>query len=379
MKRAIFILFATLLLSFPAGEASSQIDISAITSLGYTGMDRESEINTMHRGDDPFNPLRISLFMESWVDEDIGVFLEFLWDAGAPPNGMKTKPRVNGAYAVMKLTEEDLANLKFGLIPLPFGSWAPRTYEDRNPLVGIPLFQHYITSLRSNRLALDTDELKNWRDDDEGLLTVAYDACWPWGIEAFGFFSSFEYSLAVTKETMSNPGAYTNDAAQVVGRFGWRPGPGLRLGVSGAYGSYLSKGAEGLPSATDLESVRQKVAGVDVAYAFAHTSFFAEAVRNVWENPNLGDDPGCTSWYLEAKQVLLPGFYAAARLDQMLFDSFTDSAGESFTWDYNITRLEGGLGYFIRRNALVKLVWQHNRIEDNDDVDLLCVKSVFKL
>ncbi|MBT4483494.1 MAG: hypothetical protein HOC71_07435 [Candidatus Latescibacteria bacterium] len=359
-------------------EASAQINIYSLTTLGYTFLDNDSNINTMHRNDDPFNPVRVSLFMDKWITEDIGVFLEFLWDAGKTPTFMTTKPRINGAYAVLSPLETELVRFKIGYMPLPFGTWAPRTYPDRNPLVGIPLMQHYLTSLKGNNLAQNTDELRTWRDED-GFLTIAYDACWPYGVEVFGFFSDYEYSLAITKESMSNPGAFTNDGAQIIGRFGARPLWGLRLGISGGYSSYLSEDATGIPKGTALESVNQKIIGFDIHYSFAHTNIYSEVIRNLWENPNLDKDLGCSSWYIEANQTLLPGLYAAIRIDQLLFDSFTDSAQDSFHWDYNVTRIESGFGYNFNKDVLFKLVWQHNDIEDQDTVDLVCTQFVFKL
>ncbi len=143
MKNIIyFICILSLLLSVFPVEASSQLNFSALTSLGYTSWDNKSTINTMHRKDDPFNPVRINLFMDKWITPEVGVFLEFLWDAGIPPTGGSTKPRINGAYAVLSPFETEALNFKVGYIPLPFGTWAPRTYSDRNPLIGIPLFQH---------------------------------------------------------------------------------------------------------------------------------------------------------------------------------------------------------------------------------------------
>ncbi|MFC1528996.1 hypothetical protein ACFL5B_03720 [Candidatus Latescibacterota bacterium] len=379
MKKSITILFV-LLLNFAIChlEASAQINMYSLTTLGYTFLDNDSAINTMHRNDDPFNPLRVSLFMDKWITEDVGVFLEFLWDAGSTPTFMATKPRINGAYAVLSPLETELVRFKIGYMPLPFGTWAPRTYPDRNPLVGIPLMQHYITSLKSNKLAQNTDELRTWRDED-GFLTIAYDACWPYGVEVFGFFSDYEYSLAITKESMSNPGAFSNDGAQIIARLGARPLWGLRLGISGGYSSYLSEGATGIPKGTDLESVNQKIIGFDFHYSFAHTNIYSEVIRNWWENPNLEKDLGCSSWYIEANQTLLPGLYAAIRIDQLLFDNFTDSTQNSFHWDYNVTRIESGFGYNFNKDVLFKLVWQHNDIEDQDTVELVCTQFVFKL
>ena len=154
---------------------------------------------------------------------------------------------------------------------------------------------------------------------------------------------------------------------------------GLRLGVSGQIGSYLSKGTVGLPAGTNLESVYQKAVACDISYSFAHTFLNFELVRNMWENPNLNKDLSCTSWYVDAKQVLMPGLYVSVRFDQMLFDSLTDSQGKSFHWDNNITRFEGGFGYHLSKDSLVKAVWQHNDIEHEETVDLLCVQFVFSI
>ncbi len=232
--------------------------------------------------------------------------------------------------------------------------------------------------MKSNKLAATTDELLSWRDE-KGFLTVAYDACWPYGIEAFGFFSNYEYSFAITKESMSNPNAYKNDGVQFVGRFGAKPVIGMRLGISAEYGSYLNEGSTGLPSGTKLESVNQKALGLDFHYSIAHTIFYSEFVRNWWENPNLKDDIGITSWYVEVKQKISAGFFSAIRFDQMLFDTFKDSSGNSFHWDYNVTRVETGFGYFLNKDTQIKLVWQHNKIESNEDIDLISTQLVLKM
>ena len=232
--------------------------------------------------------------------------------------------------------------------------------------------------MKSNKLAATTDELLSWRDE-KGFLTVAYDACWPYGIEAFGFFSNYEYSFAITKESMSNPNAYKNDGVQFVGRFGAKPVIGMRLGISAEYGSYLNEGSTGLPSGTKLESVNQKALGLDFHYSIAHTIFYSEFVRNWWENPNLKDDIGITSWYVEVKQKISAGFFSAIRFDKMLFDTFKDSSGNSFHWDYNVTRVETGFGYFLNKDTQIKLVWQHNKIESNEDIDLISTQLVLKM
>ena len=377
-KHLIFVLVTVALSFVPSLRA--EIKFSALTTIGYTGLDRQSTINTMFRGDDPFNPVRITMFAESWINPRLGVFLEFLWDQGKSMSGSDTKPRVNGAYAVAKVTtRSDALVLKLGMIPSPFGAWAPRTYADRNPLVGLPLMYHYRTPISGSALATGPAGVIERKENYDYGLPLIYDACWDNGIEALGFSpgGKFEYHLAVTKSAISNPRAYLNDGAQVIARVGFRPVIGLKFGISAAAGSYLGQGATGVPEGEKLRSVNQKALAADLAYSVAHTEIFAEIMRNLWENPNLEDDQGVTAGYLELRQTLFPGFYLAGRFDRLVYDRLSGPEGP-FHWGYDITRLESGGGYYVTKDALVKAVWQHNdyAVEDDENVDLLSVQLV---
>ncbi|HLA40629.1 MAG TPA: hypothetical protein VJ417_11560, partial [Candidatus Glassbacteria bacterium] len=201
MTRKAWALICLLILISSLPAASADVDFSFLTTLGYTGLDRESRINTMFRGDDPFNPVRVTAFAESWINPKLGVFLEFLWDQGEYHSGGDTKPRVNGAYAVARPWNSDKLLFKIGLVPSPFGTWAPRTYADRNPLIGLPLMYHYRTPIQGDALPVDADELKELRE--ERGLPILYDSCWNHGVIAFGFAGHWDYSFGVTKESVS--------------------------------------------------------------------------------------------------------------------------------------------------------------------------------
>ncbi len=370
------LILAVLLVQAPL---RAEIKISSLTTIGYTGLDRDSKFNTMFRGDDPFNPIRVTLFAESWINPRLGVFLEFLWDQGKGLTGSDTKPRVNGAYAVAKVTpNSDQLILKLGMIPSPFGVWAPRTYADRNPLVGLPLMYHYRTPVSNGALSLNADAVLAQKEQDVYGLPIVYDACWDNGVEALGFAAGgkFEYHLAVTKAAMSSPSSYMNDGAQVILRLGFHPVPALKFGFSVEHGSYLGKDATGVPDGVALRSVSQKAVAADFSFSAGHTEFQSEIVHNVWENPNLDKNLAVTSGYLELKQTIVAGLYAAVRYDRLSYSRLTDSAGRSFDWGYNVRSVESGLGYHITRGAMVKAVWQHNSLEDEDDVDLLCTQLV---
>ena len=63
--------------------------------------------------------------------------------------------------------------------------------------------------------------------------------------------------------------------------------------------------------------------------------------------------------YLEAKIRMGPRFYVAARGDQLRFSTIQGTAGAQ-TWDANVSRVEFGVGYTIRRGLLVKASMMNN-------------------
>jgi hypothetical protein len=64
----------------------------------------------------------------------------------------------------------------------------------------------------------------------------------------------------------------------------------------------------------------------------------------------------------EGRYKLAPGFYLAARVDHLDFGALQDAPG-SPGWDAPVTRVEGGLGYSLLRNLLLKASYQYNRRE----------------
>ncbi|MBW7997624.1 MAG: hypothetical protein FVQ81_13810 [Candidatus Glassbacteria bacterium] len=354
---------------------AAEVDFSFLTTLGYTTFDRESRINTNFRGDDPFNPVRITAFAESWIHPRLGIFLEFLWDQGESHTGTDTRPRVNGAYAVARPWDSDRLLFKLGLIPTNFGTWGPRTYSDVNPLVGIPLMYHYRTPASSRELPATYDELRD-RAGARGL-PILYDSCWPFGITAFGFAGDLEYYLMLTKESPSSPRSNTSKGGNLAGHLAWNPSPAFTLGGSFSVGRYLPGDVANLPAGTETHDVLQKIVGMDLRYSRGWTEIHSELIRNWWENPLLGEDMPCTSGYLELKQKLSAGLYFAARYDRIVYDEFSDSSGGKFTWGDNLTRFETGAAYNFARGILLKLVWQHNNYEDSgENVDLLNTQLV---
>jgi hypothetical protein len=51
--------------------------------------------------------------------------------------------------------------------------------------------------------------------------------------------------------------------------------------------------------------------------------------------------------------------FVAGRVDRLTF-SRLQSGARSLTWDAPVTRVEAGAGYYLRRNLLAKIAYQHN-------------------
>ena len=137
----------------------------------------------------------------------------------------------------------------------------------------------------------------------------------------------------------------------------------MRLGVSGAYGTYLVAGLKPvLPQGHQVTDYHQKLAMADLELLADHLELRGEAARNVWETPVLGDLE-VTSGYVELKYTFSIGAFVAGRYDAERFGKIADSAGAKHPWDADVTRIETGLGYRFDRDAVAKLVYQHTKVD----------------
>ena len=148
-----------------------------------------------------------------------------------------------------------------------------------------------------------------------------------------------------------------------MGRVGLAPLPGLRFGVSGSTGAYLSDDVEPtLPPGRSAESYDQTLFMADVEYATGRFELRGEGALNTWETPSLGDLT-VRGYYVEGKYAFPVGAFVALRFDQLRFDEVQGSTGPARPWDDDVTRLEGGVGYRFDRHVIAKLVYQDNTLD----------------
>jgi hypothetical protein len=269
-------------------------------------------------------------------------------------------------------------DIQAGRVPPTFGSFARRIYANDNVLIGYPLAYQYLTSLRADALPLDADELlvmrgRGWLSSyslgdlaPANGLALASAFRWDTGAQVHAASDLVDATISVTTGTLSNP-LFTDDNSgrQLAGRVSIHPLPGLIVGASAARGPFVTAAAarDAVGAGHDGEFT-QTAWGGDVEYSRDYYLVRAETVWSLWKVPEVSapviDAPlRALATYVEGRYKILPGLYAASRVDHLGFSEITGSRGPT-TWDAPVTRIEIGGGYSIQRNLLLKMSWQHN-------------------
>ena len=329
------------------------------------------DYNKLTRGDNPFDPYRLRLFADVQVNDKVQVLGQFVYDDAS---GIY----VDGAYAIYTPWLERDLRITAGKQPWIVGTWAPRTYSNKNPLVTAPLMYQYHTSLVWYALPSDADALlgtagggqlgANYFGFTMGIgMPVIDDSYWDVGITLTGSQRPLEYAVGGMAGAPSWGSTHKDDntGTSVLGRIGFTPTPAVRMGVSASYGPYLHEDLNpSLPAGKTVNDYAQRLFMADLEVQMAHVELHAEAMRNTWMTPTVGDldvDGG----YAELKYAMSSGLYVAGRYDLERFGKIEDSAGVEHTWDWNVTRIEGGVGYRIARDMTAKVVYQFTQ-QDND-------------
>ncbi len=361
-------------LAAPRGSHASDVRIHGLLDLVAAERSPARELNRFARGDSPFDPFGLRLFVDSKVSDRFELYSQlFLRDA--------TTPYVNGAYLLFTPFPVRDAHVLAGKIPWAVGTYAPRSYSTRNPLIGTPLMYQYHTTLLWYEIVPSADALLatagsgqygvNYFGFSEGFgMPVVDDSYWDVGVTVTGSERPLEYALGITAGT-PGWGSTTKDensGKTILARIGLAPLPSLRLGVSGAYGPYLVKelGSQ-LSPGQDVNDYHQKLGMVDFEWTVGHVELRAEGARNVWETPTVGD-LDVTTGYVELKYSFPFGAFAAGRLDGMRFGEIADSTGAQRSWDSDVTRWEVGGGYRIDHNVKAKLVYQRTTLDGRPGV-----------
>jgi hypothetical protein len=266
-------------------------------------------------------------------------------------------------------------DVQIGRVPPTFGSLSRYGYGNGNFLIGQPLAYQYLTSLRTDALPVNADELLRMRgrgwlvnytmgNTERGPgVPVVNAQHWDTGVQVHGVSGAFEWTGALTTGSLSNPRVDDdNNGRQAAGRVVFRPGPALALGTSIARGAFLSRTLQPmLADDADVEDGVQQAYGVDVEYSAGRFVGRGEAIWSTWTLPSPfdGGPLNASSVFGEARYRLVPGVHVAARAEYLGFNTIV-SGGLRERWEAPIKRLEVGTGWALQRNLMVKASLQRN-------------------
>ena len=271
-------------------------------------------------------------------------------------------------------------DLQLGRIPPRFGAFSRRGYGINNPLIGYPLPYQYLTSLRADAIPANVDDLlrmrgRGWRpafpigDQTAGPgLPLMSALRWDTGVQVRVGNRPVQVVAAVTNGSLSNPLVKDdNGGKQIAGRVVYQPSAGLVLGVSGGRAAYLGRAATDLLAVGSDGNFTQNAVGVDIEYSREHWVVRAESVLSQWTLPTVNapflDSPlAAVGLFVEGQYKLRRGLYVAGRADHLGFSDVTGTleGGRPTPWDFPVTRLEVGGGYYLRRNMVAKVAYQQN-------------------
>jgi len=356
-------------ISLAGGRVTVGGDASVSTS---TNADTDGWYNYTDYGHNTLRLVRLAVATEVRLSSRVSVLAQLRtdnWDA-VRPYALYVRVRPWAARAF---------DVQIGRIPPTFGAFARRSYTGTdNPVIGYPLAYQYLTSLRPDAVPATADDLLRmrgvgWRprfplgsmSTTTGVpLVSAFQ--WDTGVQAHLHAKAFDVSAAVTTGTLSDPNVRDNNSGrQVAGRLALRPAFGLLVGFSAARGPFLADHVTtALPAGVSDRNLTQRAFGMDVEYSRDHWLLRAEGVVSAWrlpavEAPLLDGSVWARSLSIEGRYTLWPGIFAAGRYDTL---GFSQVRGSTVTdaWDAPVQRLEVGGGYYLQRNVIGKVTYQHN-------------------
>ncbi len=208
-------------------------------------------------------------------------------------------PRVYALYLRLKPWAARSFDAQIGLVPPVFGAFGRRPYGSGNPLIGYPLAYQYLTTMRSDAVPANADDLLRVRGfgwlvrypvgnpyPGPGVPVVDGQR-WDAGVEVRIGREPLQLAAAVTQGSLSYPRVEDdNDGKQVSGRVQATPVTGLVLGLSVAAGQYFDRSLDSaLPPDQAGRTRRQRAAGFDAEYSRGHAMVRAEGIWTDWDLP----------------------------------------------------------------------------------------------
>ena len=221
--------------------------------------------------------------------------------------------------------------LDAGKVQPVIGTFAPRHFSNRNPLIGSP---------------------------------DAYSLEYPLGVVLSGDLKRVDFRAAAVTLPASHPGYVPSPTPRLrpaIGA-GFTPVVGVRFGGSWTAGPYLNDAM----TPAELRSApwthyRQHVIALDARAAHGYLETFAEAARATYDIPGRAGAILGYTYYGEAKYTLTPRFYVAGRAERNAYPFIRASAANWTARKVDFVNGELGVGYRATATTLLKLSLRGDR------------------
>lgn len=213
-----------------------------------------------------------------------------------------------------------------GKMPQIVGTFAPRRFSTRNPLIGIP---------------------------------DGYPLQYPVGAQVSGATRHFDYRAALLSLPVSHSGYVPEPTASYrpAAGGGYTPFVGARIGASFTHGPYLGHDMPpSLLAGKRWSAYQQTITALDAQFARGYLETRAELGRGTYQVPGRPDVTG-TTYYVEAKYTFTPRFFIAARGERNDYPFIRPPADSTGTWTSALTDFsdgEFGAGLRLTATTLVK-------------------------
>jgi hypothetical protein len=353
-----------------AALAQMPLRVRGLVDVVAVGQDNLRYENTTNFQDSGFDLVRTRVFVEGASGRTQAFVQILVSDASISP------VRLYGAYLLHQPFASRELYLEGGRIPTHDGAWATRVYSSKNPLIGVPLAYYWKMSLTSKMLPVDLDALLAQKGNGQtgvyytdaqgkargapyAAVTTIYDSCWNHGVYVLGTEGKIEYSAGVTVGPPAAPvaGPDTNEDLSLHAKLGCAFLSGLKASVAYAQGAYLARDVQPyLPAGGSVDHYLQRLWIGSAEASFGHLTLNGEVFVNHFETPLRADGLGNTAFYVDGTYDFLPGWYVALRYDDLRFSKVPEKG--DVTWDQNVRRIEGGIGYHASRELVLKAVVQ---------------------
>ena len=274
-------------------------------------------------------------------------------------------------YVALRLTDVTPLGLNFqaGKFDLPFGNLGERRFPRKNLLYGLPSIYEYRTALPDHfspgpdYKVIPEREILAGAGQGRGMRLLDLGMYHP-GAMVFGSAGIIDYAFAVTTGTVSTSSYssdnYNSDLGKVA-RLAVTPLTGLTIGGAYSWGAYMQT-VYPVPGNDNVSNYTERAAEADLEFSRGHAVLYAEAVYSTFGVPVTTGDQNLNvlGYYVEGKYTLIPRLYAALRVSGLEFGN-VNIGGIEQRWDYNLVEWEGGLGFFVDKDVLLKAVRRETR------------------